>query len=112
MASLPDCLTFDVVGELTYGESFGSLASREMHPWVGVIFDALRAGVVIAYFKRYALSRFFVNVLLGKKMADSREEHKAYTKAQTERRVALGPEGHGKKDFMWLEAPICFSDKC
>lgn len=100
VASKTDYTTFDIIGELMYGEPFDCLASSEMHPWVALIFGALRAGVIITFFKSYTLTRPLVNVLLGKKMAATRADHKALTRERTDRRIALGPEGRGKKDFM------------
>jgi hypothetical protein len=85
-----------------YGEPFDCLATSNMHPWVAIIFTAMRAGEIIAFLKRYALTRSFLSVLLGKKMATMQADHKALTKEKTDRRVALGAEGQGKKDFMWF----------
>jgi hypothetical protein len=85
-----------------YGEPFDCLATSNMHPWVAIIFTALRAGEIIAFLKRYALTRSLLSVLIGKKMAAMRADHKALTKERTDRRLALGAEGHGKRDFMWF----------
>jgi hypothetical protein len=102
VASHPDYTTFDIIGELMYGEPFDCLATSNMHPWVAIIFTALRAGEIIAFLKRYALTRSLLSVLIGKKMAATRADHKALTKERTDRRLALGAEGQGKRDFMWF----------
>jgi len=99
-ASQTDYTTFDIIGELMYGEPFDCLASQEMHPWVGMIFSAIRAYTIITFFKSYSLTRPFVTLLLGKKMDAVQADHKALTRERTDRRIALGVEGHGKKDFM------------
>ena len=39
--------TFDVVGELVFGQSFGCLESIDYHPWVEFIFRAIRAGATL-----------------------------------------------------------------
>jgi hypothetical protein len=96
-----DYTTFDIIGELMYGEPFDCLSKNEMHPWVQLIFDAQHISEIIAYLKQYPVMRLLINVLIGEKMAAKLTDHKALTKERTERRVALGPEGHGKKDFMW-----------
>ncbi|KAH8706093.1 cytochrome P450 3A17 [Phaeosphaeriaceae sp. PMI808] len=93
--------TFDIIGELTYGESFSCLSMSEMHPWVALIFESIRVGELIVFFKRYTITRVLINVFLGTKMARRRAEHKALTKAKTENRTSLGAEGSGQKDFMW-----------
>lgn len=101
LASQPDYTTFDIIGELMYGESFDCLNKSEMHPWVALIFDYIRAGEIIIFCKRYTITRSLINVLLGKTMAAKRTMHKALTKEKTERRTGLGAEGSGQKDFMW-----------
>jgi len=35
-------LTFDIIGELAFGESFGGVKSGEMHLWVSVVLSSLR----------------------------------------------------------------------
>jgi len=94
-------ITFDIIGELTYGESFGCLSTREMHPWVALIFDHVRSGEIITFCKRYTITRSLINLILGKKLAQGRAMHKALTKERTLRRTELGVDGTGQKDFMW-----------
>ncbi|KAK0634134.1 cytochrome P450 [Immersiella caudata] len=36
-------LTFDVIGEIAYGESFGCLEGGEYHEWISLIFDHVKA---------------------------------------------------------------------
>jgi hypothetical protein len=36
--------TFDVMGDLVFGESFGCLDSSDYHPWVKLIFDSVKLG--------------------------------------------------------------------
>jgi cytochrome P450 len=93
--------TFDIIGELTFGESFDCLEQNEMHPWVALIFSAMRAGEIIRFFIKYPLTRSIVMLLIGKTLSKKRADHLALTMEKTMRRTALGPEGHGKKDFMW-----------
>ena len=42
--------TFDVIGELTLGESFNCLSNQTNHPWVSLIFNALKSMPVIMGF--------------------------------------------------------------
>jgi hypothetical protein len=36
-------VTFDLIGDLGFGESFGCLESEEYHPWMAIIFNSLKA---------------------------------------------------------------------
>lgn len=35
--------TFDIIGDLAFGSDFGCLASSNYHPWVSIIFGAIKA---------------------------------------------------------------------
>ena len=37
-------LTFDVIGDMSFGESFGCLEQEDLHFWVKMIFDAVKGG--------------------------------------------------------------------
>ncbi|OGM45572.1 cytochrome P450 monooxygenase [Aspergillus bombycis] len=39
--------TFDVMGQLVFGESFNCLQSSDFHPWVSIIFDSIRYNVYV-----------------------------------------------------------------
>lgn len=39
-------VTFDIIGDLSFGESFGCLESGDFHFWIKVIFDAVKAGAI------------------------------------------------------------------
>lgn len=93
--------TFDIIGELTFGEPFGSLQESEMHPWVALIFGAIQSGEVMRFIFQYPLARWIVMSLIGKRLSEMRADHQALTIEKAERRMELGAEGTGAKDFMW-----------
>ncbi|CAK7224952.1 hypothetical protein SCUCBS95973_005693 [Sporothrix curviconia] len=39
-------MTFDVIGDLSFGESFGCLERGDFHFWIHLIFDAVKAGAI------------------------------------------------------------------
>ncbi|RYO91199.1 hypothetical protein DL763_005069 [Monosporascus cannonballus] len=39
--------TFDIIGDLVFGHSFGCLESVEYHPWISFIMGSVRSGAVI-----------------------------------------------------------------
>jgi cytochrome P450 len=41
-------ITFDIIGDLSFGEPFGCLESGVMHPWVEIMFSSLRDIVFLA----------------------------------------------------------------
>lgn len=38
--------TFDIIGDLAFGEPFGSLQSGEYHPWIAMIFQSIKLGTL------------------------------------------------------------------
>lgn len=45
--------TFDFIGDLAFGESFGCLDSGGYHPWVAVIFEGFRLSAYVLVTKYY-----------------------------------------------------------
>jgi cytochrome P450 len=39
--------TFDIVGNLVFGQAFGSLESTKLHPWIEFIMQSVRAGAIL-----------------------------------------------------------------
>jgi Cytochrome P450 len=47
-------ITFDVIGDLAFGESFGCLDRGEFHFWIKLIFEAVKAGAIEQATRRFA----------------------------------------------------------
>lgn len=47
--------TFDIVGDLSFGEPFGCLDNAAYHPWVDIIFSTIKETIMAAEFSRYGL---------------------------------------------------------
>ncbi|KAI0474773.1 cytochrome P450, partial [Xylaria cf. heliscus] len=48
-----EMLTFDIIGDLAFGESFGAVESPEPHPWISIILGALKQGALVDVLKRF-----------------------------------------------------------
>ncbi|KAL5872997.1 hypothetical protein ACKVWC_008617 [Pyricularia oryzae] len=79
--------TFDIVGDLAFGESFGCLETGVYHPWVSLMFTHVKLGAwnyAIAQFPTFSkIIRSFVPKSMTKKV----EEHHAYTRDLVDRRL-------------------------
>ena len=40
-------VTFDIISDLSFGESFGGLRIRTAHPWIKAFFDITIIGTII-----------------------------------------------------------------
>ncbi|KAL4892367.1 cytochrome P450 [Aspergillus ambiguus] len=89
-------LTFDIIGELTFGESFNATRDNKSHPWVSILLDATYSGSIFNLRKRLA----FVGPLLrwmpyisatARAAVESIAQHGAMTLAKTRKRIEAGP---------------------
>ncbi|KAI1132297.1 cytochrome P450 monooxygenase [Nemania abortiva] len=90
--------TFDIIGDLTFGESFGCLESSTMHSWVAMIFKQFKEIQLIGQIKRaYPFSQSLVNTVVKRLAAQALRNHKILVENKVKQRLAL--EG-GRPDFM------------
>lgn len=57
--------TFDVIGDLAFGESFGCLDNSAYHPWVKVIFDLAAFGMVFTCLAHYPMVKSVFDKMLA-----------------------------------------------
>ena len=81
--------TFDVLGDLGFGESFHALERGKMHPWVGVILDTFMAARWFRIFIAYPLvgNMVFLLMKLFPQASNAIKEHRAFVKDKVDRRL-------------------------
>ena len=104
--------TFDVIGDLAFGEPFGCLSNSEYHPWVKMIFETAHVGVYLQSVSHYPLLKDLLLRMVPKSMKEKREHHLELTKAKLQRRMETGErpdliEGLLKKKDEWVRDVIC-----
>jgi cytochrome P450 len=88
--------TFDIIGDLTFGESFYGLQDQRWHPWVETITEGLEAAGVITALRRYGLE-FALQFLVPKAKLDKFNRMAVYLKEKVGARLARSIE---RPDFM------------
>jgi len=83
--------TFDVIGDLTFGEPFHCLQDQGWHPWVLTITEGLQAGGFIAALSRYGLE-FAMQFLVPKAKLDKFHRMWVYVKEKVGARLARSTE--------------------
>lgn len=77
-------ITFDVIGDLSFGESFGCLDQGEFHWWPALIFDAVKAGAIEQASRRFAAAGSPTQLWLQKwaqgSLKKRRADHLAYSR--------------------------------
>ncbi|KAL9118644.1 MAG: hypothetical protein Q9187_004808 [Circinaria calcarea] len=89
--------TFDVTGELTLGESFRCLSNTRNHPWVSMIFNALKVMALAAATRYYVGLEPLLIRLIPASIRKIQRDHYATALDKIHRRMNLAPE---RDDFM------------
>lgn len=97
MVAWYNCTTFDVIGDLAFGESFNCLANSAYHPWVSKLFKHVKAGTFITASRRFAAAQRFLVMFLPKDLMMSRQDHMSMTIEKVGKRLELGTS---RPDFL------------
>ncbi|KAF6807631.1 cytochrome p450 [Colletotrichum sojae] len=84
--------TFDVIGDLAFGEAFGCLDGSDYHPWVRAIFQLARVGTVLQTATHYPFIKTLMMALVPESVKRQRDSHEEFTKAKLRRRLELGQD--------------------
>ncbi|KAF6839218.1 cytochrome p450 [Colletotrichum plurivorum] len=92
--------TFDIIGDLAFGEPFGCLENSDWHPWIRSIFASARLGTAVQTANRFPLLKMvLLKLLSSKKARDSRARNQNMAKAKLEKRIEAGRQG-GRPDLI------------
>ncbi|KAH7142088.1 cytochrome P450 [Dactylonectria macrodidyma] len=97
MTSWYNWTTFDIIGDLAFGEPFGCLQDSAYHPWVSLIFDRIRGNAINAVLRKYPCSDLLIRMLVSKEAIRRFRAHFELTKEKVAQRLALED---GRHDFM------------
>lgn len=88
--------TFDIFGDLCYGENFNGLASGELHPWIKSM-SSMKLLVPLLVFPY--ISSLLILLLLPADQRDSLKDHQKRSYGLTMKRIAER-DTHPRSDFM------------
>ena len=92
--------TFDIIGDLVFGEPFDCLSNSNYHPWVDAIFGGIKSGTQDVALMKMPWLRWLLAFMVSKEDLQKRIDNKEMSKEKTNRRLALGPAPNGRKDIM------------
>lgn len=84
--------TFDIIGDLAFGEPFRCLEGSNYHPWVKMIFKAARMGTVVQSLGHYPLLKKVLFNMVSLSVMRGHDNHMSYTRAKLLKRMELGEE--------------------
>lgn len=88
--------TFDVIGDLAYGESFHCLENAEYHPLVKLVFGAVKVTPFMNFFIYYRLQSL-MKYIVPKSLMKARQETAQYSYDTMEKRLNSDRD---RKDFV------------
>ncbi|KAF2265381.1 cytochrome P450 [Lojkania enalia] len=96
-------MTFDVIGDLAFGESFGCLDRGDFHFWITLIFRAVQAGAVETATRRFATAgsplQQYLMRWIPNEMRTKRRDHLTYSREKVLKRLA--DTKSDRKDFVY-----------
>ncbi|KAJ6789513.1 hypothetical protein PWT90_03094 [Aphanocladium album] len=93
--------TFDIIGDLAFSDSFGSLANNAYHPWVLSIFQGIRGNGLRRFFRHYPSLGFLARRLGLANDFMVGEWNRQTAREKADERMKLGTNGPaGRHDFM------------
>ncbi|RDW82598.1 hypothetical protein BP6252_03710 [Coleophoma cylindrospora] len=89
--------TFDIMGDLAFGESFGCLEGMKYHRWINVINDMPQAIVAISMLNLFPPLNKLVSYLVPKSTLETGRWHRDFAVDKVNRRIA---QKEPRSDFM------------
>lgn len=81
-------ITFDIIGELAFGESFKAVETGKTHPWVSILIDTVREMNLVNMRKRMPIMNLVLPFLVPKDLGPKLAAHWDHTVAMTKKRIA------------------------
>lgn len=98
MAKWFNYATFDIIGDLTFGESFGCLENSAYHPWVATVFDNFKYALYQSMIDRFpTVSLFLSIIIMPRDLKPKLYTHSKFTVAKVRKRLDAITD---RKDFM------------
>jgi len=79
--------TFDIMGDLTFGEPLHLLESSKYTPWVSAIFAGIKAGTILRVISHFPLIAFVLEQLLPRSLREKRKAHFQNSYERVDRRL-------------------------
>ncbi|KAJ5919048.1 hypothetical protein N7466_009991 [Penicillium verhagenii] len=84
--------TFDVIGDLAFGEPFNCLENSDYHPWVSMIFAGVKAGALIGLIRRVPYLEHLKKYLAPRKLLAAKMDHEKLTMEKVQVRMGKSNE--------------------
>jgi len=90
-------VTFDIIGDLAFGETFQCLDNNALHPWVAELFTYSRVGAAVAALRHYTIIFSLIMRCLPAKILKASQDNYQWGVEKTHRRLNLEVQ---REDFI------------
>lgn len=90
-------VTFDMIGDLAFGESFGCLATSTYNEWVSFVLDHFYMSTLLQVVHRFRPLNQLLAAMIPSSLAEKRKKHEEMALAKVRRRIQRGSE---RPDFV------------
>lgn len=88
MTNWMNFITFDLIGDLAFGEPFDCLANSTLHPWIRILVSGQKAVTFIQVTRYFPLFTRLLRQFVPKSIIAERVEHFRLSKEKMDRRIA------------------------
>ncbi|KAJ5945534.1 Short-chain dehydrogenase/reductase SDR [Penicillium verhagenii] len=95
-----EMMTFDIIGDLAFGETFRGVETFEVHPWVAITLGALTQGALADVFKRFPTVGTMLNLCFPskiRKLTEQTRQNEELATSLVEKRIHRKTN---RKDFL------------
>ncbi|KAF2191204.1 cytochrome P450 [Zopfia rhizophila CBS 207.26] len=92
MVRMYNFTTFDVMGDLTFGEPLHMLSNAEYDPWVRIIFGSIKFGSRLSIIHFYPILHHAFKTLVPESFAKKRMEHAKFSEERVTKRLESGSD--------------------
>lgn len=92
MVKMFNFTTFDIMGDLTFGEPLGLLESSEYTPWVELIFKSIAIFPIVQIAEYYPIIKALFTLLESKSVANIRISHFQHSTDRVDKRLSKGSD--------------------
>jgi cytochrome P450 len=89
--------TFDIIGDLAFGESFGCLEGSTYHAWIAGIFQSGRLGTILQALSFAPSVKKFLIGLAPKSAREAEQRHRELARVKMMKRIE---QGHDRPDLI------------
>jgi hypothetical protein len=79
--------TFDITGDLMFGESFDCLKDSQLHPWIQLIFSSIKALAFIGAAQQFPILKVMLAALIPSEVTRKGKEHFELGSKKVDRRL-------------------------